>query len=97
MLQRTLLACSFLILSGCGVKPPEGKICLYDAPRERSLCYDVAKDLDSSGRVKPDAKMLVIENVKAETLDKHTHFDPESWSNVRKWMQKTRDRLEQCR
>lgn len=96
MLQKTLLVFSFIAISGCGLKHPKGLICLYDEPRQRSLCYDMEKDLNENGEVKKDAQLTIIENVTSQSLNKHTHFDPESWANVRKWMKQARDRVKDC-
>jgi hypothetical protein len=96
MLRKTLLVCSLFFISSCGLKHPKGFICLYDEPRQRSLCYDMEKDINENGEVKKDAKLTIIENVTLKSLDKHTHFDPESWSNVRKWMKQARDRVKDC-
>jgi hypothetical protein len=57
----------------------------------------MSRDFDKSGNIKPGAPQTIIENVTAEQLDKHTHFDPVAWASVRKWMQIMREKMETCR
>lgn len=95
MRRRTLLACNaVLLIAGCGPKPPQGLICLYDAPRSQSICYEMSKDFDKDGTLKPGAPQQILGGMTADKIDKHTHFSPEAWGSVRKWLGAMR---EQCK
>lgn len=90
MRLKILLAFSLLTITSCQ-KFPEGSICLVDGARSRLLCYDMVRDLDTSGRVKEDAVARRVPLESIQSLDKGTYFDPDSWGNVKAWLRTSRD------
>ena len=90
MLLKTLLGFSLIFITSCQ-KFPDGKICLIDSARSRLLCYDMMRDLDTSGAVKREAVASKIQINSLDDLDKATVFNKESWANVKSWLKTSRD------
>lgn len=90
------LAIASLCLSACGsIPPPKGFACVAFPQKGHSLCYDMEKDFDENGDVKAGVKGQ-RRPLSLEALDKHVHFDPDSYASLKAFALKQKSRLEEC-
>lgn len=99
MRLKTFCIASLLFLSsaGCAVKPPKGWMCILNAHGEKgayNLCYNLETDFDAEGRVKAVAGQRVP--VKSlDDLHAHVNMDVDSYSNLKAYFLKLKERFEQ--
>jgi len=92
--NKLLVIFSIAILNACaGIPAPKGQGCVAFALKGYSLCYDLEQDFDENGKVKPEAKPKRVELSK-ESINKHVHFDPDSFASLKAFALKHKARCE---
>lgn len=82
------------ILSACaGIPKPEGLGCVAFAKRNYSICYDLSKDFDEDGNVVPGARGQKVP-LTVQAIDRHVHFDPDSYASLKAFALKHKARCE---
>lgn len=90
-LKRSVLPLLVISLTACSVPRPAGMACVVDLPDNQNICFDLQKDFDDQGNIKPDAKPQLL----PLDMDKRVNFDPDTWANVKAYIRKLKDRA-QC-
>ena len=103
-----LAACSLLTACG-GVASPHILVCIVNAPAENRKCYEVDKDFDTNGALKPGAVPVIRANSsiadlnKAFTVDSVDQESPASNGFVdalaaaKTWIKQEQNHLANCK
>lgn len=87
-----LTICSLVV--GCAVPRPKANICILNAKDRELICYNLHDDYDKDGKIKEDAKPLIIPIESLMELDKYTCTDPESFQKIKVWLRRLKDKYE---
>ena len=101
MLQRMMLfaifSCVFLlVLTGCGVERPDTNLYVVNAPGGYAKGYNMKRDYDANGQLKPDAKAIKIKAEEIYDLNKFICTDPTGFANLKAYVQKMREAYKDC-
>lgn len=84
---------SILILTGCSssVERPDTDLCVINAPLNQMKCYNLKRDYDSNGVIKPEAtgKLYPVEGV--EDVNKFICTSPEDFANLKSYIKALRE------
>lgn len=94
---KILWIISSLLIIGCGVPRPKGDICIVDARREVLRCYDMEKDYNDDGTLKPGAVQHTKPAINIDSVNKFTVFDPDAWAEVKIYIGKVKERYKECK
>lgn len=94
-------------LSGCAaIRAPNTDLCIVNAaadvqPAPKRKCYNMAKDYDDQGRLKPGAVPVYRENRSVQDLNKFLVVDSptgteDGQAELKAWVQKLRKHYENC-
>lgn len=93
-LKKFFLVSSSLLISACAnIPPPQGLACVAFSQKGYSICYDMEKDFDQNGDVKPDVKGRRVP-LDLNAIDKHVHFDPDSYASLKSFALKQKAQCE---
>lgn len=94
---RMMLFVSFSLLTiGCGVERPDTNLYVVNAPFEQAKGYNLKRDYDSEGNLKPGAKAIVIKVNSHYDLNKFVCTDPTGFANLKAYLQKMREAYRNC-
>jgi hypothetical protein len=90
-----LTACS--LLTGCNTVPlPDTDICVINVPALHEYCYNIKRDYDANGRLKPSAKPMIRkyadEAAMLAGLNKGIKTNPDGWANFKAYARELRER-----
>jgi hypothetical protein len=81
-----------LLLIGCASVPrPNTDICIVNAPAKHRKCYNLLKDYDDEGNLKPGAAASYKPASKIEDLNKNATTDPKGLANLKAYLRKLRE------
>jgi hypothetical protein len=93
-LKKFFLVGSSLVVVGCANIPlPKGDACVAFPQKGYSLCYDMEKDFDENGDVKPEAKAHRVP-LSLDVINKHVHFNPDSYASLKAFALKHKAKCE---
>jgi hypothetical protein len=74
--QAIKLSAVFNFLVACaGVQLPNTDVCIVNAPNSNRKCYNLSRDYDQNGELKPSAVPQYRANAQIEDLNKATLLD----------------------
>jgi hypothetical protein len=89
-LMMLLAACS--ILAGCNSVPrPDTDLCVNNAQLFHKKCYNLARDYDDAGNLKPDAKPIFKPLASLSDADKDVCTSPAGWANLKAYIRALRE------
>lgn len=103
MQPKTRLAVYEYLALGCGllafgcndVTRPDTDVCLVNAQLLHETCYNLLRDYNDDGTLKPDAKPIVRQYVDAAAmlgaLNKGIRTDPDGWAHLKAYIRELRD------
>lgn len=92
-MKLLLVIFSTVIVSCAGIPKPQGTACVAFPAKGHSLCYDLSADFDENGNVVPGAKAKKVP-LSLPGLNKHIHFDPDSYASLKAFALKHKARCE---
>lgn len=94
---RMMLFVSFSCLTvACGVERPDTNLYVVNAPYEQAKGYNLKRDYDADGNLKPGAKAIVIRAREVQELNKFVCTDPTGFANLKAYLQKMREAYKDC-
>lgn len=74
---------------------PKGWACVYNAHRGYNLCYNLEKDFDTNGDIKPGIKGQKVPIQSLDDMHARVNFDPDSYASLKAFILKQRYRCEE--
>lgn len=83
-------------LSACGIPRPDADLCIVNAPNQNRKCYNLKRDYNADGSLRPGAKPTYRPNATIEDLNKSLVLDspdgfPEGIARMKAWVRKLRE------
>lgn len=97
MLRKTLWITFSLFLVGCGVERPDTTLSIVNAGAREIRGYNLKKDYDDNGNIKPGAVPVVKPISTIEDLDKYAVTDPQSLANLKAYVKQLREAYQNCK
>ena len=93
-LLTTLLIASSI--SACSVPAPNTDICLTNVLNGNMKCYNLSRDYDADGRLKPNAQATYKPARAMSDMDKLFCTDANGFENLKIFSRQVRDQLNEC-
>lgn len=96
LLMTLLMACSTVACAAAPVERPNSDVCLINAEAGHRKCYNMARDYDANGRLKPGVKATYKNNLtitdlnKAVVIDSPTGFE-DGWARLKTYINQLRE------
>lgn len=90
-MRRILLWAAFSLVGCTSVPLPHTNICVANPGLNKSKCYWIDKDYDSSGNLKPDAVPNYIPLNTIQDMNKAIWTDPDGWAELKAYMRQLRE------
>lgn len=91
------LAIPLIIFSGaCSASAPDTNVCEINASGGYRLCYNLKRDYDSNGDMKPGVQPFKIPFAALSDLNKLTCVDQVGLSNMKVFASEVRQELKDC-
>lgn len=81
---------------GCANPAPDTDICIVNAQAGQMACYNLSRDYDSSGRIKPSSTPFYKPAYTIQDLDKAVTTDLRGLENLKVFSKQIRAQLEEC-
>lgn len=90
-----LTVCSLLLLAACRSLPqrPDTDICVNNPQLEHKKCYNLRRDYDEEGQLKPGAVPSFKPLLSLADVEKDISTDPDGWANLKAYIRQLRDEL----
>ena|GEM_PF-2341856 len=83
-------------LVACSAPAPDTDVCVVNALQSRMKCYNLARDYDDDGNIKPTASPTYKPCQNCEAVDKHIVTDSIGFQNLKAFANQINYRLNQC-
>ncbi len=92
MLQRTfLVVCSFAILSCAKISRPDADICVVNAFGKKLTCYNLARDYNDDGLIKPGTPAHFKPAPDIDSVNKHVVMSAADFGKFKAYVKKLRE------
>lgn len=97
-LQKMLWASfSLLTLSACSaISQPDTDMCVVNEPGLHLICYNLKRDYDKNGVLKPGAVETIKPIQSLTDLNKYVVTDPVGFEHLKTFVQEMRDEMKRC-
>jgi hypothetical protein len=81
-----------LALCGCvGIQRPDTDLCINNAPAKHKKCYNMLRDYDDNGKLKPGAKAFFKPLNSINDVNKDLDIDPKGLGNLKAYINQLKD------
>lgn len=92
-----LLMISLVVFSSCqSVPPPVADLCGINAFKKSKRCYQTHEDYDENGKLKHGAQPTTVLINGLQDLNGHICVDPDSFAEIKIFVDRMREKLKQC-
>lgn len=89
ILPLTLLC---LVFNGCAlIQRPDSNICVMNAPAQHMKCYNLKRDYNDDGTLKPTAKPTFRQFRIIDDGNKYISMDPDSFAQLKAYIKLLRE------
>jgi hypothetical protein len=86
-----MLFLAFSTLTACSsIKRPDTNLCVVNAVASHLTCYNMLRDYQDDGMIKPDAKPTIIPVDDLSDLNKFITTDPEGFARLKLYVKELR-------
>lgn len=91
-LRKLWTISNILLLVGCAsIEHPDTNLCVINTPLSQMKCYNLKRDYEPSGSIKPNAVPQVIPLKGMEDLNKFICTDPDGFANLKAYIKALRE------
>lgn len=96
-LQKMLWVSFSLLIAGCGsIDRPDTDLCVVNDPGHHLICYNLKRDYDKNGSLKPGAVPMIKPIESIADLNKDVCTDPSGFEHLKTYVQEMKDAMKRC-
>jgi hypothetical protein len=89
------VASSAILLASCAnIKRPDADLCVVNAPGKKLTCYNLEKDYNDDGQIKPGIQPHFKPATDLDALNKHVAMSAADFAKFKAYIKKLREEYE---
>lgn len=86
-LKKLWTISNILLLAGCAsIERPDTDLCIINSPFQKVSCYNLKRDYDEEGGIKPEAKPKVFSITGLQDINKFICTDSDGFANLKSYI-----------